>query len=107
MGTNSVRHVILVGLEVTDEALYARYRSSMSPILASYGGAFGYDLLVSKVLKSPTDQPINRVFTISFPDRETKTRFFADQAYLEVRAELFDPAVSSTTLMAEYDTPGP
>jgi hypothetical protein len=31
-------HVILMGLEVTDHASYARYRARMTPILESHGG---------------------------------------------------------------------
>ena len=51
MGAEAARHVMLVGLEVTDDASSARYRSGMTPILASYGGAFGYDFVVAQVLR--------------------------------------------------------
>ena len=98
------RHVIVVGLEVTDDATYACYRAGMTPILQEYGGAFEYDFVVAKVLKSPSNDRINRVFTISFPDRATRERFFADARYTAVRAEFFDPAVASRVSMAEFDT---
>ncbi|HEV7734996.1 MAG TPA: DUF1330 domain-containing protein [Candidatus Binatia bacterium] len=103
MGAESSRHVRLVGLEVTDDDSYARYRAGMTPILESYGGAFGVDLLVAQVLKG--DARINRVFSLSFPDRVTQDRFFADERYLAVRREFFAPAVGHAATLAEFDEP--
>lgn len=101
--TAEKRHVMLVGLEVKDSALYQRYREEMTPILRSYGGGFGYDFVVAKTLKSEAEAPINRVFTIYFPDREAADRFFGDAAYQKIRAERFDSAVGAVTAMASFD----
>ena len=46
MAADRGRHVVLMGLEVTDDASYARYRAGMTPILESYGGSFGCVRLV-------------------------------------------------------------
>lgn len=95
---------MLVGLNVIDDARYQEYRRSMAPILESYGGGFGYDFRISEVLRSQTDDPINRVFTIRFPDQERKRRFFSDAAYAEVKAAHFDGSVGHTTIIATYET---
>jgi len=42
---------ILVGLNVTDDELYQKYRDEMTPILKTYGGGFRYDFTIEKVLK--------------------------------------------------------
>jgi uncharacterized protein (DUF1330 family) len=97
------RHVMWVGLEVKDQALYRRYREDMTPILQRYGGGFGYDFIVAETLKSEGQAPINRVFTIWFPDREAASRFFADPAYKKVRARSFEPAVGAITQIASFD----
>src|SRR5690242_11847179 len=68
MAADRTRHVRLFGLDVKDEFGYRRYREGMTPILKSYGGSFGYDFVVSQVLKSETAAPINRVFTVVFSD---------------------------------------
>ncbi|XXT23943.1 DUF1330 domain-containing protein [Sorangium sp. So ce429] len=102
MGAEGRQHVLLVGLQVADEASYARYRAGMTPILSSYGGAFGHDFVVARVLKG--DAGINRVFTLLFPDRAARERFFADAQYLAVRAELFEPAVAATFILGEFET---
>jgi uncharacterized protein (DUF1330 family) len=94
-------YVSLVALRVTDPATYARYRAAMTPILHSYGGDFGCDFIVAEALRGVDDPHVNRVFTIGFPDQATKERFFADERYLAVRAELFAPAVASTQILAE------
>ena len=94
------RYVVVMGLEVTDDASYARYREGMTPILQSLGGSFVYDFVVSKVLKG--DGRINRVFAISYPDRAARTRLYDDERYRAVRREFFEPAVASTTLLAEF-----
>ena len=92
----------LVGLQVDDEELYARYREGMTPILAGFGGSFRYDFMVGQVLKQEADAPINRVFVLRFPDQATQARFFADPAYLKVREAFFKPAVSASTVIAQY-----
>ncbi|WP_437761335.1 DUF1330 domain-containing protein [Sorangium sp. KYC3313] len=101
MGAEGRQHVLLVGLQVTDEASYARYRAGMMPILLSHGGAFGHDFVVARVLKG--DERINRVFTLVFPDRAARERFFADMQYRAVRAELFEPAVAATFILGELE----
>ena len=95
---------ILVGLHIVDEAGYQSYRDEMTPILESYGGGFGYDFKVSKVLKSQTADPINRVFTISFPNQDSKDSFFSNEEYLQIRQRHFDKAVTDTTIIATYES---
>jgi uncharacterized protein (DUF1330 family) len=99
----SRRHTRWMGLQVSDADLYARYREHMLPHLQAHGGYFTYDFQVSEVLKSPGPSAINRVFMLSFPDRETCERFFSDPVYLEIRARYFEPAVQSVTRLASYD----
>ncbi len=96
------RFTQLLGLMVNDAARYAEYRAGMTPILHAHGGAFGLDLEVARVLKSPAEGLINRVFSIGFPSREAHARFFADAAYLAVRAQHFEPAVSRVFILAEW-----
>lgn len=93
---------MLIGLQVSDVAGYRRYREAMAPILRRYGGRFGYDFIVSEVLRSEVEAPINRVFTLVFADEATRERFFSDPEYQAVRAEHFEPAVDSVTKIAEY-----
>jgi uncharacterized protein (DUF1330 family) len=108
MAAEPTRHVLIFGVDVRDEPGYRRYRDGMTPILAGHGGAFGYDFIVSQVLKSETEAPINRVFTMIFPERSVAERFFSDPAYRAVRAELFDSSVGAVTKIGSYDeaTPG-
>ena len=61
-----------------------------------------YDFRVGAVLRSETPGAINRLFVLGFPSREHAARFFADEAYLEVRGTHFDPAVAAVTTIAEY-----
>jgi uncharacterized protein (DUF1330 family) len=93
---------MLVGLQVTDDSNYAKYREGMTPILKSVGGGFGYDLKVSEVLKNESDNDINRVFTIHFPDEDIMNSFFSNNEYLAIKKEFFKPSVSAMTLMATY-----
>jgi len=37
---------MMVGLNVTDEACYAKYREEITPILESFGGGFRYESLL-------------------------------------------------------------
>ncbi len=94
---------MLVGLHVVDEAGYQSYRDKMTPILESYRGRFGYDFKVSEVLKSKTEAPINRVFTIFFPDQDSRDAFFSNDAYLKVRKGYFEKSVTDTTIIATYE----
>ncbi len=94
---------ILVGLNVTDDAAYSTYRSGITPILAIHRGSFGYDFKVAEVLKSESEVPINRVFTIRFPDESAMSSFFSDSDYLEVKAAHFDRSVSDTVIIATYE----
>ena len=93
----------LVGLCVSDDELYQKYREGMFPILQRYGGGFGYDFKVSDVLKSEVDEPINRVFTIFFKDEESLDAFFSDEEYLEVRNRYYEPSVTATTVISKYE----
>lgn len=100
--SENTRYEMLVGMRVDDEDGYARYRAGMTPILESMGGFFRYDMRVSELLRGEAQDPFNRVFILSFPDKATGERFFSDPAYLEVRADQFDDAVRSYSLIAEY-----
>lgn len=102
MAAEAGRHTMLVGLWVSDQEGYRRYREAMAPVLARFGGAFGHDFVVSEVLRSETPAPINRVFTLAFPDREARERFFADPEYVRARATWFVPSVEHATIIAEY-----
>ena len=96
-------HETLVGLHVTDEASYRRYRAGMTPLLEACGGRFRYDFRVSEVLRSETTNSINRVFVIAFPSAEIMQRFFADPKYLAIRKQHFEPAVKAVTRIASYE----
>ena len=96
-------HEMIIAMNVTDAARYAQYRAGMTPILAGYGGGFRYDLEVSRVLASPGGHPITRVFALYFRDRAAREAFFADPAYLRVRAEHFVGAVDGFSVMAEHE----
>ncbi|MDB4986716.1 MAG: hypothetical protein JWN04_1894 [Myxococcaceae bacterium] len=98
-------HVIVVALEIRDDALYAAYRARMTPLLEARAGRFGFDFVVSKVLKTSGSLALNRVFSMVFPDRATREAFFADPTYLKARSELFEPAVQTVEFLAEYDQP--
>jgi uncharacterized protein (DUF1330 family) len=95
---------ILVGIHVIDEAGYQSYRDEMTPILESFDGGFGYDFKVSEVLKSQTQAPINRVFTISFPNLDSRDSFFANDEYLKIRKRHFERSVTDTTIIATYES---
>jgi len=93
----------LVGLFVTNEELYGKYREEMFPILQRYKGGFGYDFKVSKVLKSEVDESINRVFTIFFESEALMNGFFSDEKYLDIRNKYYEPSVSATTVISKYE----
>ncbi len=94
---------MLVGLNVVDEAAYQTYREEMAPLLKSHGGGFGYDFKVSEVLKSATDAPINRVFTIYFSSEDERKRFFSNDEYLKIKQRHFEGSVTNTTIIATYE----
>jgi uncharacterized protein (DUF1330 family) len=100
MGAEPRGHVTLVGLQVTDDAKYTRYREEMAPILARHGGGFGCDFAVARVLLGP-DARINRVFTLVFPDRVGREQFFADEEYRAVRKSWFEPSVGAVDILVE------
>src|SRR5262245_60692304 len=104
MPADASRHVTWTGLEVTDEAGYARYRTGVTSILEAYGGRFDHDFAVSRVLTSSASPRSNRVFAISFPDAEARAGFFGDARYRRVRAEHFEPAVGSRAELAAFTT---
>ncbi len=93
----------LVGLYVTDDDLYQKYREGMLPILQTYGGGFGYDFKVSEVLRSEVEEPINRVFTIFFENEDAMNTFFTNEKYIEIRNKYFEPSVSATTIISKYE----
>lgn len=103
MSTARTTHEVLVGLQVSDEAGYRRYREGMTPLLKACGGSFRYDFRVSEVLRSETPEPINRLFVIAFPSREVKEQFFSNPEYLAIRARHFDSSVEAVTRMAAFD----
>lgn len=92
----------LVGIYVSDDEVYQKYRDHMFPILQSYDGDFGYDFKISEVLKNEGKKPINRVFTIYFKTEVAMNSFFEDENYLEVREKYFTPSVTATTEIARY-----
>ena len=96
-------HERVVGLTVTDDAVYGQYRAAIAPLLAAHGGAFRFDFKIAEVLKSSSDHPINRVFALQFADRERQEAFFANPEYRRIRATYFDRSVRGTTVIAEYD----
>jgi len=97
-------HELLVGLTVTDDEAYSRYRAAMTPLLAAHGGGFRYDFTIAKVLKSASSHPINRLFAIHFPSKARMEEFFANPEYLAIRAKHFAPSVAGTTIIGAYDT---
>jgi uncharacterized protein (DUF1330 family) len=96
-------HERVVGLNVIDEAGYARYREGMMPILARYGGGFRFDLDVARVRK-PSGVVINRLFLIYFPDQKAKDAFFSDPEYLAIRKKHFEPSVAGVTEISVTNT---
>ena len=96
-------HEQMVGLTVTDDAVYQQYRAAMAPLLAAHGGGFRYDFTVAKVLKSASAHPINRVFAIYFASAAQKDAFFGNSEYQAIKARFFDRAVAGTTIFGAYD----
>ncbi len=96
---------MLVGLEISDPAIYSQYREAMAPILKRFGGGFRYDFTIAEVLKKETDNPINRVFTIYFADQASRDSFFSDPDYKKAKEKFFEKSVTATTILAEYQRP--
>ena len=94
----------IMGLNVVNETEYQKYRDAMSPILKSFGGSFGYDFKIAEVLKSKTEDSINRVFTIEFPSKQKMDEFFAFPDYIYVREKHLDNSVSSKTVISMHET---
>ena len=93
---------MLVGLNVMDDEAYQLYRDEMTPILLSHGGGFGYDFKISEVLKSKTEAPINRLFTIYFSNEDSMNSFFSNDEYLKIKERHFEKSVTDTTIIATY-----
>jgi len=93
---------MLVGLQVTDDALYSQYRSAMAPILKRFGGGFRFDLKDSEILKKEAAHAINRVFIIYFADQKSRDGFFSDPEYKQIREKFFEKSVAATTIISEY-----
>ncbi|MFT7003668.1 MAG: hypothetical protein ACJAWW_001020 [Sulfurimonas sp.] len=93
----------IVGLYVTDEDMYTKYREAMLPMLETFGGGFSYDFRVSEVLKSEVEEKINRVFIIYFKNEESMNLFFSNEKYLEIKQKYFLPSVLDATEIARYE----
>ncbi|MFC3152849.1 DUF1330 domain-containing protein [Litoribrevibacter euphylliae] len=96
-------HEIHVGVRVEDEAGYQAYREAMYPILQKYQGDFVFDLSVDKLLKSPLQEVVNRVFIIRFSDQEERDAFFSDPEYLAVKHKYFEASVGYSAILRAYD----
>jgi uncharacterized protein (DUF1330 family) len=99
------RYELLVGLDVTDEAMYATYRREMRPVLDAFGGRFEYDFTIDATLQSRAEHPINRLFVLSFPSQQAREGFFADPAYQTIRTRCFKPSVAAATIIATWHHP--
>lgn len=93
----------IMGIQVNDDGEYQKYREGMTPILHSFGGSFGYDFKIQEVLISKTDEEINRVFTIEFPNKEVMDSFFSDAEYLAVQKKHLINSVSSKTIISMHE----
>jgi uncharacterized protein (DUF1330 family) len=95
----------IMGIYVSDQEEYQRYREGMMPILKTYGGAFVFDFEVSKVLLSKTEDDINRVFTIDFPSQAVMEAFFSSDEYKAVQQRHFTKSVKSKTVISMHEKP--
>jgi len=94
----------IMGLNVIDDIEYQKYREAMLPILESFGGSFGYDFKIAEVLKSKTEDKINRVFTIEFPSKQKMDEFFSFPDYISVREMYLDNSINSKTVISIHET---
>jgi len=92
----------LVGLYITDDVMYTKYRENMTPILKTYGGGFAYDFKIQETLQNESEKPINRVFLIYFKDENAMIKFFSNEEYLKIKEEFFDQSVSSAHEISKY-----
>lgn len=93
---------MLVGLNVTNDGDYTKYREGMTPLLNSIGGGFRYDFKIAEVLKSESPNKINRLFAIYFPSEEKMNAFFSDSEYLKFKQQFFSKSVETTTIISTY-----
>lgn len=93
----------VMGIEVIDNEVYQQYRENMMPILHSFGGSFGFDFKVNEVLKSKTDEAINRVFTLEFSSKEVMDEFFSNPDYLVVKEKYFLKSVRAVTIISMHE----
>lgn len=93
---------VLIGVQVIDEAGYARYRAEMAPLLEAHGGRFVLDVRVAEILRAPSPTAFNRLFVIHFLSARHRDAFFADPGYMAVRARLFEPSVSEMVRLGDY-----
>jgi uncharacterized protein (DUF1330 family) len=91
-----------MGLMVRDEEGYQRYRDAMTPLLQKAGGRFRYDFRVSEALITESSDPINRVFIISFANKDSHDAFFSDPAYQKIRKEHLNDSVSHAARLAAW-----
>ena len=92
----------LVGLYITDDNIYTKYRENMTPILQRYGGGFAYDFKIAETLQNESEKPINRLFLIYFHDELSMNKFFSNKEYLKIKEEYFDISVSSSHEILKY-----
>ena len=92
----------IMGLEVSDPQEYANYRAAMKSILASFGGEFTFDFIVSEALLAPANSNINRVFCLSFPSEQAMQNFFTDAQYLVVKERHFSLSVKTVTTLSMH-----
>ncbi len=93
----------IMGLHVVNDEEYQNYREAMEPILNSVGGAFGFDFKIAEVLRSKTENEINRVFTIEFPSKDEMENFFSRKDYIEIQNKYFAHAVKSKTIISMHE----
>ena len=93
----------VMGLDVIDDQAYQKYREAMEPMLNAVAGCFGYDFKIAEVLRSKTDDEINRVFTIEFPSKQVMQEFFSNPDYLIIQKRYFVGSVKSRTPIAMYE----
>ncbi len=93
----------IMGLHVIDDKEYQKYREAMEPILKSIGGSFGFDFKISEVLRSKTEDEINRVFTIEFPSKIDMEKFFSRPDYIEIQNKHLVNAIKSKTVISMHE----
>jgi uncharacterized protein (DUF1330 family) len=93
----------IMGLHVINDEEYQKYREAMEPILNSVGGCFGFDFKISEVLRSKTENEINRVFTIEFPDKNEMEKFFSRPDYLAIKNKYLDNSIKSKTVISMHE----